>query len=152
MPIDINSIVKKSTNHVANQTILGGALANPCYVGLIITIILICILRYHNFKGLCFKFIFYTAISIIGVMVVHDVVIRDRMNEKVEASVVSSIVSAHVDNPIQSGIGPRNDIDAVRGGYIKQEMGVLPVTHDEMIQALSVDTPNHPLEYPPTQF
>lgn len=114
MPIDILANLKSTTNSVANRSVIGTILGNPIAIGVMIVLSLFVILYYFNNISLTFKFMFYTFIVIVGILIAHDVILKEQLSElwgtDKEDQMVKDVQNIKVDNPVQ----PRTDIDQIR--------------------------------------
>jgi hypothetical protein len=83
MPIDLFSVFNKGTSYVANDTMAGNVISNPISLTILILFAIVLILYAHNRKKMVkFKILFYMSIIILSALVLHDILLRERLKEK----------------------------------------------------------------------
>lgn len=118
MPIDIVANFKSTSNTLANKSLVGTILGNPIAVGVMVVLSLFFILYYFNGVSLTFKFMFYSSVAIIGILLAHDIILKEQLSEFLEVDkddqIVKDVQNIQVDNPVQ----PRGSADQIRQNHL----------------------------------
>lgn len=116
MPIDLLTAFNRTTSQIANKSAVGYIIGHPVWFAALIVGTLMLILWISNFEDWSFKFWFYTSISVLGLVVAHDIIIVDQTKECLENKTDRNLINGvHSMNGLQPPIQPRSDTDVRQG-------------------------------------
>lgn len=118
MPFDLSSHIGRWTNGFANKSALGKAISHPMWFTIIIVALCVLILYLVGWKGSpTFKLLFYLLSGVFTMVILHDSLIKEQIEELHETDAGTSVVtditeldrSSELDN-----VKPRAASDAVQ--------------------------------------
>lgn len=117
MPIDLFKNLQNFGSQIANRSAIGQITSNPLWMAVIITAVMLLVFYTVGIsKGVTFKLIFYSLLSCILLLIVHDTMIQEQYKEKYEDQTGAELV-----NQIQDTIPdlqPRSNMEKVRQSYM----------------------------------
>jgi hypothetical protein len=140
MPIDLLSAFNKTTNAIANKSIIGRILGNPLWLGFCITLTVLLILWAWGLQdSVTFKLMFYTLVAVSGLVVAHDVILVDQIKEcletKDDVNMVKDVQKLG-GYSYDTHVEPRKDMEQIRQSYTSTQ---LPSTVNANASPLSID-------------
>ncbi len=111
MPLDLVSYVKNGFSNFSTKTFMGDAIANPIILSILIIFVIVLIRWIQDDSDTIeFKFVFYSLICTLGLVILHQNVIKQRYKDEQESHEIGLNIP-QMDNTLQN-IQPRpvNDI------------------------------------------
>ena len=108
MPIDILTHIKSSFLNFSTKSIFGDVIANPISIASLILLSISLIL--WSSDGLNFKFVFYTFVIVLGLVILQQNVLKQRFNEKIEQQNITAGVPQITNLPPIIQPRPSNEI------------------------------------------
>ena len=124
MAFDIGLMFRNLINSVTNST-AGKLIANPFFVGIFITLIIIIIMYMNNVTVTC-KNVIYTSLCIITILIIHHTVLNNKLKAQYlntnDVKIMNNIISNSHGGGTQI-INPRSNVAEVRQSYIQSNLG-----------------------------